>query len=255
MKFAIVFIFGAIIGSFLNVCIYRIPLGKSIVRPRSFCPFCEHPILWFDNIPLVSFLLLRGRCRYCRRSIPLRYFLVEFLTALSGMGLLFYFPPGIRFFIYWLFTCVLITVAVTDIEYQEIPDVISIPGIFIGMVLVTVFRLDGSDTYVRSFLNSALGILAGGGSMFLLGFFGELIFRKEALGGGDVKLMGMVGAFLGWKLALLTFFLAPVLGSGIGIFMKIRFKRERIAYGPYLAISALISLLYGNKILDYMFGF
>jgi leader peptidase (prepilin peptidase)/N-methyltransferase len=144
---------------------------------------------------------------------------------------------------------------VFHLEYREIPDVISIPGIFIGMVLMTVFRLDGSDAHVRSFLNSAFGILAGAGSMFLLGFLGELIFRKEALGGGDVKLMGMIGAFLGWKLVLLTFFLAPVFGSGIGIFMKIRFGKEAIAYGPYLSIGALISLLYGNSLLDYIFGF
>ncbi len=254
MEYLLVFIFGAVIGSFLNVCIYRIPLGKSIVRPRSFCPFCEHTIGWFDNIPLVSFLLLRGKCRYCKRPIPLRYFVVELLTALSGAGLLFYFSLSIQFFIYWLFTCILITVAVTDIENREIPDVISIPGIFIGVILMTVFRLDASDAYIRSFLNSCLGILAGAGSMFLLGFFGELIFRKEALGGGDVKLMGMIGAFLGWKLVLLAFFLAPILGSGIGIFMKIRFRKEVIAYGPYLSVSALVSLLYGHRILDYIFG-
>ncbi len=253
MDYLVVFIFGAVIGSFLNVCIYRIPLGKSIVLPRSFCPFCKRPIRWFDNIPLISFLLLRGRCRFCKRAIPARYFLVELITALSGIGLLYYFSPGPRFFAYWLFTCALIIIAFVDIEKKEIPDVISIPGIFAGMALMTFLRLDASGAYGRSFLNSALGVLAGGGSMLLLGLFGELIFRKEALGGGDVKLMGMIGAFLGWKLVLVTFFLAPVLGCGVGLVMKIRFKKEVIAYGPYLSLAALISLFFGDAILDYLF--
>ncbi|MFH1395559.1 MAG: prepilin peptidase [Candidatus Omnitrophota bacterium] len=253
MENLIVFIFGAIIGSFLNVCIYRLPLGKSIVRPRSFCPHCEHPIKWFDNVPLVSFLILLGKCRYCKNPIPVRYFFVELITALSGVALLFYFSVSASFFIYWFLICALITITFIDIEHQEIPDVISLPGIFIGFVLMTVFKLDGSATHLKSCLNSAIGVLAGGGSMFLLGALGELIFRKEALGGGDVKLMAMIGAFLGWKLVILTFFLAPVMGSVVGIFMKIRFRREIIPYGPYLSIGAVISLLYGDKILRYLF--
>lgn len=255
MEYFFVFIFGVVIGSFLNVCIYRIPLGRSIIWPRSFCPFCEHTIRWFDNVPLVSFLFLRRKCRYCARPISWRYFIVELLIALSGMALLYYFSPGARFFVYWFFTCAVITITFIDIEHQEIPDVISIPGIFAGVVLMTAFRLDGSSAYGASFMNSVLGIIAGGGSMFLLGLFGELVFKKEALGGGDVKLMGMIGAFLGWKAVLLTFFLAPVLGVGVGIFMKIRFRREVIAYGPYLSLGALISLLYGNRILEFLFGF
>ncbi len=253
MEYLIVFIVGAVIGSFLNVCIFRIPRGRSVVRPRSFCPGCEHPIRWFDNVPLISFLLLKGRCRDCGERISLRYFIVELVTALSGILLLYYFSLSSLFFVYWFFTCLLIAVVFVDIEHHEIPDVISIPGIFIGMVLMTVFRLDGAGLPVRSFVNSLIGILAGGGSMFLLAFLGELFFRKEALGGGDIKLMAMIGAFLGWKLVLLTFFIAPVLGAGVGIFMKLRHKQEVIAYGPYLALGAIISLLYGNSILDYLF--
>ncbi|NQT32087.1 MAG: prepilin peptidase [Candidatus Omnitrophica bacterium] len=259
MEYIIVFIFGAIIGSFLNVCIYRLPLGLSIVKPRSFCPFCEHPIKWFENVPFLSYLVLRGRCRYCHLPISFRYFLVELTTALSGVGLFFYRVhyglPLEWFFVYAFFTAILIAIIFIDIEHQEIPDIISIPGIVVGILLTTIFRTDGSTAYMGSFLNSAFGVLAGGGSMFLLGVFGELVFKKEALGGGDVKLMGMIGAFLGWKLVLLTFFLAPVLGSGVGIFMKIKFKKEVIPYGPYLALGALASLLYGNKILEYIFGY
>ncbi|MFH1310613.1 MAG: prepilin peptidase [Candidatus Omnitrophota bacterium] len=253
MEKLIIFVFGAIIGSFLNVCIYRLPLGKSIVHPHSFCPHCERPIKWFDNVPLISFLILFGKCRYCKNSISARYFVVELVTALSGVILLFYFPISAPFFVYWVLVCALITITFIDIEHQEIPDVISLPGILVGLILMTVFKLDGSPVYMKSFLNSAVGVLAGGGLMFLLGAFGELIFKKEALGGGDVKLMAMIGAFLGWKLVVLTFFLAPVMGSVVGIFLKIRFSREIIPYGPYLSIGAVISLLYGDKILHYLF--
>jgi leader peptidase (prepilin peptidase)/N-methyltransferase len=211
------------------------------------------PIKWFDNVPLISFIVLRRRCRSCGTPIPVRYFLVELVTALIGVALLYYFALTPKFFVYWFFSCALITIVAIDIEHQEIPDVISIPGIIIGLLLMTLLRLDGAGSYLKSFFNSLFGILAGGGSMFLLGVVGELIFRKEALGGGDVKLMGMIGAFLGWKLVLLTFFMAPVLGAGVGLFMKIRFRREVIAYGPYLSLGALISLLYGDRILNYLF--
>ncbi len=253
MEYLIVFIFGAIIGSFLNVCVYRLPLGRSIVAPRSHCPFCGRAIRWYDNIPLVSFLALKRRCRNCGNPIPVRYFLVELAAPLSGMLLLYYFSVTPAFFIYWSFTLALITIVAIDIEHQEIPDVISIPGIFAGMILMTAFRLDGSPSYAGSFFNSLIGVLVGGGSMFLLGVVGELVFRKEALGGGDVKLMGMIGAFLGWKLAILTFFMAPVLGAGVGLFMKIKFRREVIPYGPYISLAALINLLCGDRILGYLF--
>ncbi|MFH1798039.1 MAG: prepilin peptidase [Candidatus Omnitrophota bacterium] len=255
MQYAVVFIFGLVMGSFLNVCVYRIPLAKSIARPRSFCPKCEHTIAWFDNIPVVSFLLLRAKCRYCRCKISARYFFIELITALAAILLFHYFSFTPAFFVYCLLTCVLIVVTFIDLERQEIPDVFSLPGIFVGIALVTVFKFGGCGTYLSSFVNSISGVLAGGASMFLLGFFGELIFKKEALGGGDVKLMAMIGAFIGWKLVILTFFLAPVLGSGVGIFMKFKMGRDIIPYGPYLAIAAIVSLLYGDKILDRLFLF
>ncbi|MFH1837570.1 MAG: prepilin peptidase [Candidatus Omnitrophota bacterium] len=254
MEYAIVLIFGAIIGSFLNVCIYRLPLNKSIVGPRSFCPFCEKTIRWYDNVPLLSYIVLRGKCRRCSNPIAFRYFIVEGLTALLSAVLFYYFSLTAAFFVYWLFASSLMIVTFIDIEYQEIPDEISIPGIFVGIALVTFFKLDASGQHVPALINSALGVLAGGGSMFLLGMIGELIFRKEALGGGDVKLMAMIGAFLGWKLVLLTFFMAPIFGSIVGIFLKIKFKREIIAYGPYLSLAAIISLVCGDKILRYLFG-
>ncbi|MFH1878843.1 MAG: prepilin peptidase [Candidatus Omnitrophota bacterium] len=254
MELILIFIFGAIIGSFLNVCIYRIPLGKSIVFPGSFCPVCKKPIPWFSNIPLLSFIALRGKCRYCRTPIPLRYFLVELVTGLSGIGLFLFFAFNIKFVIFWFLVCILITVTAIDIEHQEIPDVITIPGIAAGVLLMTIFKLDGAVSCLSSFLNSAAGVAAGGGSMFLLGVAGELIFRKEALGGGDVKLMAMLGAFLGWKLILVTFFIAPLFGACVGIFMKIKFRSEIIPYGPFLSLGAVFSLLYGEQVLKYLFA-
>ena len=253
MEYIAVFIFGAIIGSFLNVCIYRIPLGKSIIRPRSHCPFCEKAIKWYENIPLASYIVLLGKCSGCKRPIPVRYFLVELITALSAAGLLAYFSLTPPFFIYFLFVTSLIAVTFIDIEHQEIPDVISLPMIVLGLGLFSFFNLDFSSTYLKSFLNSLFGILVGGGSMFLLGVIGELIFKKEALGGGDVKLMAMIGAFLGWKMVLLTFFLSPLFGSIAGIIMKYKFHKDVIPYGPYLAIGAVVSLFFGENILRYLF--
>ena len=149
----------------------------------------------------------------------------------------------------------LISVVFVDIEHQEIPDVISIPGVFAGMIMITAFKIDPSQEYIKAFLNSFLGAIVGGGSMFLMGYIGEIVFKKEALGGGDVKLMAMIGAFIGWKLVLVTFFLAPLFGAGVGIFMKIRFRKEVIAYGPYLSLAALVSLICGNRFLDYLFRY
>ncbi|MFH1411581.1 MAG: prepilin peptidase [Candidatus Omnitrophota bacterium] len=254
MEYLVVFIFGAIIGSFLNVCIYRMPLQRSVVLPRSFCPFCEKTIRWYDNIPLLSYVVLMGKCRHCRRTITFRYFIVEFLTAVSSAGLFYFFSLSAEFFIYWAFICGLIVVTFIDIEHQEIPDEISIPGIFIGLLAVPLLKYSQTGEFLPAIFDSLLGILAGGGSMFLLGMLGEFIFRKEALGGGDVKLMAMIGAFLGWKAVLLTFFIAPFFGSIVGMFLKIRFKREMIAYGPYLSLAAVISLVYGKEILGYLLG-
>jgi len=229
LVYLFVFIFGAIVGSFLNVCIYRLPRK------------------------LLSYIILRARCRHCGRRISPRYFFVELLTALAGCGLLYVYSLTGAFFVYWFFACLLIAVIFIDIEHRIVPDVISLPGIVIGLALTSFFARGPHQTLPGAMLGSLLGIIAGGGSMFLLGFFGELVFRKEALGGGDVKLMAMTGAFLGWKLTLLTFFMAPLLGTGVGLWAKFRKGEETIPYAPFLSAAAIVSLLAGEKILGYLF--
>lgn len=255
MDYILVFILGLCIGSFLNVCVYRIPKARSIVRPRSFCPDCGKSIKWYDNIPLVSYAILRGRCRNCGKRIPLRYPLGELLTGLVSLLLYRYFGPTGAFAAYWVLACILITISLIDLETWEVPDVLSIPGIVAGVVLMSVFRLNGASNAGWAFLDSILGMLAGGLMMFLLSVIGEWAFRKEAVGGGDVKLMAMIGAFLGWKLTILAFFAAPLVGSGVALFMKIKYKTEAVPYAPYLAVGTLVSILWGNKILGFLLPF
>ena len=212
-------------------------------------------------MPLVSFLLLGGRCRHCGEKISLRYFFVELLTAVSGTVLLFYSSDYAGFLIYWFFTCILIVVAFIDIERRLIPDIFSIPGIFAGLVLSAFFSTGSAVFSAAALKDSLIGVLAGGGSMYLMGVLGEMAFKEKAkkaggaVGGGDVKLMAMIGAFMGWKLALVTFFLAPVLGAAAGLYVLLKRKQDIIPYGPFLALGAFISLLYGDNILSFLFGF
>jgi len=253
MNYFLVFIFGTMIGSFLNVCIYRMPRKKSVVLPRSFCPVCEKPIGWYDNVPILSYLFLRAKCRSCGAKIPLRYVLVEILTGLVGVILLAHASNYVDFAIEWFFVCVLIAVVFIDIEHGLIPDVFSVGGLAAGLVLSSFF-VEGRYGFSRSaFLGSLIGAVVGGGSMYAMGFVGEKLFKREAVGGGDVKLMAMIGSFLGWELALLTFFIAPVLGLGQGVYAKVRENRTEIPYAPYIALSAFISLLYGKCIIEYLF--
>jgi leader peptidase (prepilin peptidase)/N-methyltransferase len=256
---AFVFIFGAIVGSFLNVCIYRMPIEKSIVRPRSFCPHCRKQIPWYDNVPFLSYIVLGGRCRFCRKPISIRYFMVELLTA--GLFLFLYFHYGLQWVLlpYWIFVSGLVVAAFVDLEHRIIPDEISLGGIVMGFVLSCLipalhgFSVDmGSKAYLFSAGKSLLGILIGGGSIYAMGMIGDFIFKKETMGGGDVKLMGMVGAFLGWQAALLAFFIAPFFGAIFGIIVKIKTKESVIPYGPFLALGAFISLIWGREIIGWI---
>ena len=246
-----VFLIGSIVGSFLNVCICRLPKGESIVMPPSHCPHCAKRIKWYDNIPILSFIILKRRCRFCREKISFRYFLVEVITASLTLALFMAFGLTATFFVYAIFVSGLIVATFVDFEIQEIPDEVTLFGIALGLILSVVFPdAFGKGSRWHSLLNSSLGMLIGALSIYLMGFLGELVFKKEAMGGGDVKLLAMIGSFLGWKAALLTFFIAPVFGSVVGIILKIKDGREIIPYGPYLSLAALVAIFCGERILS-----
>lgn len=249
----IIFLFGLCLGSFLNVCIYRLPRSKSIISPRSFCPKCNKTIPWYDNIPLISYLILRGRCRYCKNKISFRYFLVELITACLLVIIYLYFKSWKFFFSYLFLISGLIVASFTDITYRIIPDEVSLGLLGVGIVISFVFpNLHNANTHWLSLLNSFIGMIVGGGSIFLLGIIGKLLFKKESMGGGDVKLLAMAGSFLGWKLILLTFFIAPFFGSIFGIIRKVIYKEQYIPYAPFLALGCLVSLLWGEEILRWL---
>ena len=255
----LIFIFGLIIGSFLNVCIVRMPLEKSVVRPRSHCVNCKSMIPWYDNIPLISYILLGGKCRFCKNKISPRYFLVELLTGLAFLGFYAYYGLSPVLFPYLVMLSGFIVATFVDFEHRIIPDEISVGGMCVGIVLSlfipelhVVGAKSGLMPHAISLGKSLLGVLVGGGSIYAMGLLGDLIFKKESMGGGDVKLMAMVGAFLGWKLALLSFFVAPFFGAVYGIVEKIRTKDSAIAYGPFLVSGTLVSMFYGEEIIAWI---
>ncbi len=247
------FMLGAVVGSFLNVCIVRLPLEKSIVFPGSHCVACRTPIQWFDNIPLISWMMLGGRCRSCKAKISFRYWLVELITAL--VFLFFYRYYGLQPLLapYLVMISGFIVATFVDFGHRIIPDEVSIGGMIVGLIFsLLIPQLQGVDSHFLGLGLSLLGLLVGGGTIYLMGVIGDFVFKKETMGGGDVKLMGMVGAFMGWKLALLTFFLAPFFGAGFGIVEKIRTKDSTIAYGPFLIMGAVVSLFWGDRIINFI---
>jgi len=244
-----------ILGSFLNVCIYRMPKKESVVFPASHCPKCGKNIFWFDNVPLLSYLVLRGKCRFCKAGISVKYPIVELLTAFLLTALFVTFGITPKFFAYSFMSCGLIAATFIDFEIQEIPDEISVGGTIAGLLLAALFpSILDTATRIASITNSLMGAVTGGGIIFLLGFFGKLAFKKDAMGGGDVKLMAMIGSIVGVKMVILTFFIAPFLGVVPGIVSKIKDGAETIPYGPFLSAAALISIFFGNKILGFLFG-
>jgi leader peptidase (prepilin peptidase)/N-methyltransferase len=255
LEILLAFVFGAIIGSFLNVCIYRLPIKESIAYPGSYCPHCKKPIRWYDNIPILSYVLLLGRCGACKARIPLRYFAVEIATGLLLMSLYMVFGLRAKFFAYSALTCALMVAAFIDINTGEIPDEITLGGTAAGLAVACAFpAVFDAVSRMAALKYSVLGILAGGGSIFAMGAMGSLAFKKEAMGGGDVKMMAMVGAFIGWKLVLLAFFIAPIFGAVVGVFAKVRRGSETIPYGPYLSLGALIAVFCGNDLIKLLFS-
>jgi leader peptidase (prepilin peptidase)/N-methyltransferase len=237
-------VFGGMVGSFLNVCIFRLPKEESIIWPGSHCPHCKNAIKFYDNIPVVSYFLLRGKCRYCKGSISLQYPLVEGITALSSLFLIIKFGPSLSYLFYFAFVAALIVITVIDLYHQIIPDVISLPGI--GMGLLASLLIPQITLF-----NSLIGILLGGGSLFIVATFYQWLFKREGMGGGDIKLLAMIGAFLGWKAVLLTILLSSLIGSVTGILMVVVKGKDfkyAIPFGPFLSLGAVISLFYGEEI-------
>ncbi|HSA61797.1 MAG TPA: prepilin peptidase [Nitrospiraceae bacterium] len=246
----IVGLLGALIGSFLNVCIYRLPRHESIAWPGSHCPACSHPIAWYDNIPFVSYLVLRGRCRHCAVRIPWRYPVVEALNALGYVGLLWFFGATWSAVAYGLLYSALLVVAGTDLSHKVIPNVITFPGIVVGL-------LSAATILPLGLVNGLIGLLVGGGILWLLAWASPFLFGKEGMGGGDIKLLAMIGAFLGWKPALMTIMVGSFLGSLVGITLiaaRVIKREDYIPFGPFLVCGALVALFFGQSILDWYQG-
>jgi len=276
-----VFALGLCIGSFLNVCIYRLPRGMSLASPSSHCPTCNEPIAWYDNVPLLSWLALRGLCRRCGVLISPRYLLVELLTGLVFAWIYFVHHSAPSDAVvahvptlgaYGALAAALIASSFVDIERMVIPDEISIGGMYVGPVLCAVFPqiiehdpwltkwLLGSagladSTHLAGLTASVLGMAVGAAGVYVAGVFGKALFRKEAMGFGDVKLMGMAGAFIGWQGALLAFLVACMLGAVIGLALLIRRRDTHIPFGPYLAGGTLIVMLYKPAVLHVFLDF
>lgn len=244
----LIILVGLALGSFLNVCIYRIPQKKSILFPSSFCPKCGTKIRYRDNIPLLSYILLRGKCRNCKEKISLQYPLVEFITPL--LLVLTYWRFGLTwgFAARSILTLVLIATFFIDLKHRIIPDVLTLPGIIVGFLLSFLVKSP-------SFLQSLLGIVVGGGMFYLAAILGDLLFKKESMGGGDIKLAAMLGAFLGWQKIFLVFFVSALLGSVIGIISlylsKEVKKTHAVPFGTFLALGAIITVFFGDTLISF----
>ena len=250
MAIALVLLFGAIVGSFLNVCILRIPAGESIVLPGSHCPSCKEPIRAYDNVPLFSYLALRGRCRDCRAPISARYPLVELLTA--ALFALIFRHVGLHpeLLVYFAFVASLVVITFIDIDHQIIPDAISLPGILVGLAAAAL----GYGVPLRE---SLIGVLIGGGFLYAVAVGYELLMRREGMGGGDIKLLAMIGAFVGWRGVLVALLVGSFSGAVFGVvlmFARGSDTRLPIPFGPFLSFGAIVALFWGGPLLEWYAG-
>ena len=255
--------FGACVGSFLNVCIYRIPRDESVVKPRSHCPNCGMMIPWYLNIPVFSWLALRGKCAKCKQPISFRYTLVELLTAMLFLAVYMkwalpaqmHMIPIEHFAIvpvYWLVLAGFVLGTFVDFEHFIIPDSVTIGGMIAGPIIsALVPMLHGQEIWWKGLMHSSIGLAVGFGSLFAIAELGTRAFKKEAMGFGDVKLMGAIGAFLGWKAVLFTIFASSMLGSVAGLLL-IAFggvkMQSKIPFGPYICAGATIWMFWGPQI-------
>ena len=246
----IIFAFGMCIGSFMNVCIYRLPIKKSIVLPGSFCPGCETPIRFYDNIPIFSYIWLRGRCRHCDARISIRYLSVEIMGGAFAMLSYLKFGISLEGLIYYAMVVSLLIVTYIDLDYQIIPDVITLPGIPIGFLVSLALP-------ALNYKESILGIVIGGGSLYLIAWSYHLLTKKEGMGGGDIKLLAMIGAVVGWKGVLFTIFVASVVGTVSGVLVMLRQKQDlklAVPFGPFLSIGAISYIFFGSSLIPWYFS-
>lgn len=251
MLWAVVLYLGAAIGSFLNVVIHRVPLGESVVKPRSRCPSCRQEIAWYDNVPVLSWVLLRGKCRGCGTAISPRYPFIEFITALIALVLFARYGLTPAFGVQFVFSCALIVIAYIDLDHQIIPDKISLPGLVLGLLVA----IPGG---MPAMTDAFLGALLGGGLLLTVAWVYERSTGREGMGGGDVKLLAMIGAFLGWQGVLLTLLLGSLLGSAIGIVLMTSRGADRqlaIPFGPFLSLGALVTLFWGHAIVRWYISY
>ncbi len=246
------FIFGAVVGSFLNVVILRLPnRGSSVVYPASHCPSCKTDILWYDNIPIISYLLLGGKCRACKSKISIQYPIVELSMGLLTLALLEKFGLTPELLVYFIFSAALMVIIFIDIHHQIIPDSISLPGILIGF---------GCSFFINpiSWQDSGLGIIIGGGILYSVALGYYVITKRDGMGGGDIKLLAMIGAFLGWQCLLFVIFTSSFIGSFCGIITILaqgKDSKTKIPFGPFLSLAALIYLFFQQEILRLWYAY
>jgi leader peptidase (prepilin peptidase) / N-methyltransferase len=235
-------VFGAAMGSFLNVCIWRIPVGRSIVTPRSACPACGHAIRFYDNIPLISYVLLRGKCRDCRKGIPVRYPVVEGLAGALALFLFWKYGFSLMFLAVLIYVAVLIVIAFIDMDHQMIPDSITLPGIPLSMLAAMLVMN-------MPFLESLLGLIVGGGILYLIAQSYAFLRKREGMGGGDIKLLAMIGAFLGWKSLIFVLLISSLSGAIVGvtlIALRKQGMKDALPFGPFLALAAVTWIFWGE---------
>jgi leader peptidase (prepilin peptidase) / N-methyltransferase len=243
-------IWGLAIGSFLNVCIYRLPRGESVVRPPSHCTDCGHQISWFENVPVLSYVILRGRCRRCGARISPMYPLVELATAALFVATYLLVGVGPLLVPRLAFACALIVLFVVDLQHHLLPNVVTVTGIVLGLLF--------SVTAPPGWRDSLIGIVAGGGVLLVIAKSYERLRREEGLGMGDVKMLAMIGAFLGWQLTLVTLVLSSIAGSIVGVGLIVSRRggmKYALPFGTFLALGALAAAFFGDRLLAWYLGF
>ena len=250
MEYLMAFIFGTIVGSFLNVCIYRIPVGESVIYPFSHCPKCGEKIKWYDNIPIISYLILRGKCRNCGEKISVQYPLIELLTGILTAGVIWKYGISLVSLYFLILACVLIVVSMIDIKTMLVPVKLCYSAMVAGILLSPFIS-------ISSFKDSILGASFGAGIILFIIETYYIFTGKEGMGYGDANIMALIGAFLGWEKVLLTIFFASLIGSVVGVaLMVLKGKNTKFAlpFGPFLSAGAYITILFGNEIINWYLG-